>query len=134
MMSLNRHDVSVPLGGDQARPLELITGGFYSRRQIDRELSYYIHIGTPALVHNNKAKGSTLGPKSQWGVAVGMHQRESYIYFKHLIVIKHLAPRIFLYEYIIFSHLSIWLPDSSCACAAGRPCEYHLIEPACSYI
>ena len=39
-----------------------------------------------------------------------------------------MAPRIFLYEYIIFPHLSIWLPGS----AAGRLCEYRLIEPACS--
>ena len=47
--------------------------------------------------------------------------------FKHLIL-KYLAPRIFLYKYIIFSQLRIWLPGS----AAGRLCEYRLIEPACS--
>ena len=39
-----------------------------------------------------------------------------------------MAPRIFLYKYIIFSQLRIWLPGS----AAGRLCEYRLIEPACS--
>ena len=73
-------DVSVPLDGDQARPLELITGLFYSRRQIDRELSYYVPIGTPALIHDVKAKGSTLGPKTMWGVAIGMY-REAVIFW-----------------------------------------------------
>ena len=28
--------VSVPIGGDRARPLEILTKGFYNRRQIDR--------------------------------------------------------------------------------------------------
>jgi site-specific DNA-cytosine methylase len=73
---LTTQDVSVPIDGDLARPLELLTRGSYSRRQINRELSYYIPIGTPALVHDTHARGSTLGPKSQWGVAVGMY-RES---------------------------------------------------------
>jgi hypothetical protein len=71
---ISAQDVSVPLDGDQARPLEIITRGLYSRRQIDRELSYFISIGTPALVHEVKAKGSTLGPKSQWGIAIGMYR------------------------------------------------------------
>ena len=70
----------LPPDGDQARPLEIISGGCYSRRQIDRELSYYIPLGTPALVHDVKAKGSQLGPKSMWGVAVGMY-RESILFW-----------------------------------------------------
>ena len=69
-------DISVPIDDDRARPLELCTRGFYSRRQIDRELNYFISVGSPALVHDVKAKGSTLGPKSQWGIAIGMY-RES---------------------------------------------------------
>ena len=52
--------------GDQARPLEVITAGFYSRKQIDRELSYYVPIGTPALVHNTKVTGSSIKPKAAW--------------------------------------------------------------------
>ena len=73
-------DISVPMDGDQARPIELATGGFYSRRQIDRELSYFIPVGTPSLVHDPKAKGSTLGPKSYWAIAVGM-MREQVIFW-----------------------------------------------------
>ena len=66
--------------GDQARPLEVITAGFYSRRQIDRELSYYVPIGTPALVHDTKVKGSSIKPKTAWGISVGMY-RESVIFW-----------------------------------------------------
>jgi hypothetical protein len=63
-----------PPDGDQVRPLEACTGGFYSRRQIDRELSYFVAVGTPALIHETKAKGSTLAPKTIWGIAVGMYR------------------------------------------------------------
>ena len=58
--------------GDRPRPLEIITGHRYSRRQIDRELSYFVSIGTPALVHIPQARGSSLKPKVRWGVAMGM--------------------------------------------------------------
>ena len=68
-------DISVPMDGDQARPLELCNKS-YSRRQIDKELSYFIPIGTPALVHDTKAKGSTLGPKSFWAIAIGMYREQ----------------------------------------------------------
>ena len=64
-------DSSVSLDGDRFRPLELFTDGKYSRSQIDREISYYVPIGTPCLVHDTKAKGSTLGPKVRWGIACG---------------------------------------------------------------
>ena len=43
-----------------------------SKRQCDRELNYYVPIGTPCLVHDHKARGSTIGPKVRWGIAVGM--------------------------------------------------------------
>ena len=61
--------------GDRARPLELFTRGAYERRQIDRELSYFMLLGTPALVHTT-AKGSALQPKTRWGIAVGMYREQ----------------------------------------------------------
>ena len=72
-----------PPDGDQARPLEICTGGFYSRRQIDRELSYFIPVGTPALVHDVKTKGSTLAPKTVWGIAVGMYREAVKFWIPH---------------------------------------------------
>ena len=66
------------IDGDRVRPLEMFTRFQYSRRQIDRELSYYLAPGTPALVQTT-AKGSFLGPKTRWGVAVGM-EREQVIF------------------------------------------------------
>ena len=53
-------DVSVPLDGDRARPLELLTRGAISRRMIDKQLSYYVGVGTPCLVHDTHAKGLIL--------------------------------------------------------------------------
>lgn len=69
-------DSTAPIDGDQARPLEMITRGRYSRRQIDRELSYFLQAGTPALVHDKAVKGSTLAPKVRWGVAWGMYREQ----------------------------------------------------------
>ena len=62
-----------PPDGDKARPLELLTRGYLSRREIDRQLSYYVAVGTPALVHE-PIKGSFLGPKTRWGIACGMYR------------------------------------------------------------
>jgi hypothetical protein len=72
-----------PPDGDQARPLEVCTGGYYSRRQIDRELSYFVPVGTPALVHEVKAKGSELAPKTVWGIAVGMYREAVKFWIPH---------------------------------------------------
>ena len=69
-------EVSAPIDGDQALPLEIISRGKYSRRQIYRELSYFTQVGTPALVHNPKVKGSTLAPKVRWGIAWGMYREQ----------------------------------------------------------
>ena len=78
--------VSVPIDGDRARPLEIATRGRYSRRQIDRELYYFVGVGTPCLVHNSAVKGSHLprgdesaggttdGQKSRWMVGDGMYR------------------------------------------------------------
>lgn len=73
------HDIAAPMDGDYQRPIEALSRGFYSRRQIDRELSYYIPVGSPALVHDPKIKGSRLQPKCRWGIAAGMY-RESPIW------------------------------------------------------
>ena len=62
-----------PPDGDKARPLELLTRGYLSRREIDHQLSYYVAVGTPALVHE-PIKGSFLGPKTRWGIACGMYR------------------------------------------------------------
>jgi site-specific DNA-cytosine methylase len=69
-------DVTAAVDGDQARPLEIITRGRYSRRQIDRELSYFVQVGTVGLIHNKHVKGSTLAPKVRWGVAMGMYREQ----------------------------------------------------------
>ena len=64
---------NAPIDGDRERPLEKLTRGAYSRRQIDRELSYYVQVGRVALVHQ-PMKGSTLQPKVRWAVAWSMER------------------------------------------------------------
>ena len=66
---------NIPTDGDRVRPLEFFSRFTYSRRQIDRELSYYLSPGTPALVQT-KAKGSELGPKTRWGIAKAMYREQ----------------------------------------------------------
>jgi hypothetical protein len=66
--------------GDQPRPLERFTGYQYSRRQIDRELSYFVPVGRPTLVHLTQVKGSAITPKSRWAVPIGMY-RERVIFW-----------------------------------------------------
>ena len=66
---VSSQSVSVPMDGDRARPLELYTQdsygtACYSRRQTDRELSYFVGLGNPCLVQT-KAKGSALKPKTR---------------------------------------------------------------------
>ena len=67
--------VSVPIDGDIARPLEILTKGFYSRKQIDRELSYFVPLETPCLVQTTE-KGSSLKPKTRWGIDVGCYREQ----------------------------------------------------------
>ena len=45
--------------GGQPRPLERFTGYQYSRRQIGRELSYFVPIGRPTSVHLTQVKGKS---------------------------------------------------------------------------
>ena len=73
---LNRFPVTsqlaaLPRDGDRMRPLEAYSRGAYSRRQFDRELSYFVAPGTPCLVQT-EAKDSHVGPKTRWGVATQM--------------------------------------------------------------
>jgi hypothetical protein len=58
--------------GDAARPIENMTDGHYSRRRVDRELSYYLGPGTLAMVYDVKVKGSDVAAKVRFGVACGM--------------------------------------------------------------
>ena len=67
---------SISSDGDQPRPLENFTGFQYSRRQIDRELSYFVPVGRPTLVHMTKVKGSAITPKSRWAVPIGMYREQ----------------------------------------------------------
>ena len=69
-------DNTASIDGDQPRPLEILYRGAYSRRQIDRELSYFVQVGTPALVHCPRVKGSQLQPKVRWGIAWGMYREQ----------------------------------------------------------
>ena len=67
---------ALPRDGDRMRPLEHYSRGAYSRRQIDRELSYFVAPGTPCLVQT-EAKGSHVGPKTRWGVATQMYREQA---------------------------------------------------------
>ena len=79
--SLSSDLVSVPIDGDRAMPLEILTKGFYSRRKKDRELSYFVPLRTPCLVQTTE-KGSSLKPKIRWGIAVGCYMyREQPIFW-----------------------------------------------------
>jgi hypothetical protein len=66
---------STPLDGDSPRPYEVFTKFYYSRRQIDRELSYFIPVGTPALIQTD-ADGAHLAPKTRWGIAINMYREQ----------------------------------------------------------
>ena len=67
-------DYNISIDGDRVRPLQIATNFYYSQRQIDRELSYFVPIGTPCLVHDTLVKGSNLAPKVRWGIACGMYR------------------------------------------------------------
>ena len=64
-------DANVPSDGDLAPPMEQLLHGYISRNQVYRELDSYVGIGTPALCHLPKVKGSDLEPKVRWGIAIG---------------------------------------------------------------
>ncbi|OUT55772.1 MAG: hypothetical protein CBB71_19130 [Rhodopirellula sp. TMED11] len=58
--------------GDQASPIELFTNQGVGRGQVYTELSYYVQVGTPCLVHDPEVKGASIRPKSSWYIAYGM--------------------------------------------------------------
>ena len=66
------YHAAMPVDGDRCRPIEVMTRGFLSRCILDKQLAEYVPVGTPALIHDPSVKGSCLGPKTRWAVAVGM--------------------------------------------------------------
>ena len=58
--------------GDQSRPLEDFTNGFYSGQQINRELAYHVMPCTPVAVHDPEQLGSAIESKTDWCIAIGM--------------------------------------------------------------
>ena len=48
----------------------------YSRKQINRELSYHVPVGRLALTHIVSAKGSAIAPKTKWGVCIEMYREQ----------------------------------------------------------
>ena len=62
--------------GDVARPLEMLTHGWYSRAQINSELCRFVLPGTLVLAHMNEVLGSDISrTKSDWMVVKGMLQK-----------------------------------------------------------
>ena len=68
---INYHP-ACPVDGDRARPIEVLTRGFFSRLLCDKQLAEYVPVGTPALVHDVHVKGSSMRPKTRWCVGSGM--------------------------------------------------------------
>ena len=69
-------DVTDPIDGDRASPLEKGTSSKHNCRQIMRELTYFQQAGALALVHEPTANGSQLKPKVCWGIAWGMYREQ----------------------------------------------------------
>ena len=87
-MQLERRRKRPPLPlVDQARLLESVADGAHSRRQIDRELSYFLQPGTQVLVHDPNVKGRQLTPKSLWWVVRGIHREQLVLWsqFTHAV-------------------------------------------------
>ena len=64
-------DAAVPIDGEVPAPVTKLLHGFISQHQVYRELDSYVPVGTPALCHLPKVKGSDLEPKVRWGIATG---------------------------------------------------------------
>ena len=58
--------------GDQARPIEIFTHGFYSRARCNRELAYSVVPHTPMLVHDPKVSNASMQSKVVWMYAEEM--------------------------------------------------------------
>ena len=59
--------------GDQSRPLEDFTMGFYSRQRISHELCSAVLPGSVILAKVKGVLGSTIAERSEYLVAIGMH-------------------------------------------------------------
>lgn len=70
-LPLVSHEANLPSDYDVIRPLEAMTRGAYSRSMISKDLSWFVPVGTLALVHCEKVRGSSLKSKCRWGVATG---------------------------------------------------------------
>ena len=71
-----------PPDGDVARPLEMLTYGWYSRAKINKEPCRFVLPGTLVLAHLSSVKGSDVGqPKSDWMVAKGMPGKQLIVYY-----------------------------------------------------
>ena len=65
----------VSADGDAKRPKEVITDGRYSRAQCDRDLHYFVQVGTPAMVTDqNQKKASNVEhlDRTRWAIVVRM--------------------------------------------------------------
>ena len=71
-----------PPDGDVARPLEMLTYGWYSRTQINSELCRFVLPGTLVLAHMSEVRGSDVGKtKSDLMVAKGMLGKQLIVYY-----------------------------------------------------
>ena len=64
-------EANVPPDGDVPSPIERLLEGYVSRHQVYREIDCFVPVGTPALCHAPKVKGSDLEPKVRWGISIG---------------------------------------------------------------
>ena len=64
-------NANIPLDGDMASPIERMFLGYVSHHQVYREIDCFVAVGTLAMCHVKKDKGSDLEPKVRWAVAIG---------------------------------------------------------------
>ena len=64
-------DANVPPDREVPSPIERLLNGYVSHHQVYREIDSFVPVGTPALCHQPKVKGSSLEPRVRWGIAIG---------------------------------------------------------------
>ena len=67
----------MPLDGEMASPIERMFLGYVSHHQVYREIDCFVAVGTLAMCHVKKVKGSDLEPKVRWAVAIGQRHDDS---------------------------------------------------------
>lgn len=81
----NNDDDPRPYDGDEVLPLEKLSRGGKSRRELRGQLESFVMAGTPCLVHKPKVKGSNMGTvKARWGIACSMYDNQVIFYCPHL--------------------------------------------------